>query len=265
MRKTARVSLSISLFLFSSFANATSGPIDLPMTQSSFQQVLDQLNEKIKPIVLEKYNKVYLATGDWTKPYSETSSGGSFYHPTIPGVDYENTWGVHIVGWLAKWPGFGTDTMEFTLCHELGHHLFGGASEIEADNFAPSCLGWVWPDADNIVWFNRNKGNNSQDSQGLCDASANESERAFCLRVLNTLPVLENFREWFWRKLGIQESKIKPGSLCRRKAIVSGVFHRQPPECEFYFLEARIPIPQKILGHQFERPLAQTQNLFRRR
>src|SRR5262245_18449744 len=107
------------------------------MSKASFESAIKHTNDHAATVVKDKYNKVFLATGVWPKKFNKHSAGGSFYHPEIPGVMFEDSWGVHIAASLARLQGSTTDSMQFTFCHELGHHIFGSDREVEADNFAP--------------------------------------------------------------------------------------------------------------------------------
>lgn len=196
------------------------------MTAEAFQSTLNHLNSKIAPVVKEKFGKHFLATGDWPKEYSKTSSGGSFYHPEISGVSTPDSWGVHITGWLAREPGFQTDAMEFTLCHELGHHIYGGSGEEESDNFAPSCLSWSWTDKNNHEWYQIHKNSIKTEHREQCQEAQSNELMAFCLRTLNAFEPVEIFRGKVWQQMGISNSDVKRYLQERKAKVLEGIFRR---------------------------------------
>lgn len=196
------------------------------MSAEAFEATLNHLNSKIKPMVYEKFGKHFLATGDWSKEYSKTSSGGSFYHPEIPGVSTPDSWGVHITGWLAREPGFDTDAMEFVLCHELGHHIHGGSGEVESDHFAPSCLAWSWTNKANLEWLQAHKNTIKTEHREQCQKAQSAEVMAFCLRTLNAFEPVEIFRDRVWHEAGISHSEVKKYLQERKTKVLEGIFRK---------------------------------------
>jgi len=230
--------MKAAIFIFFALAAlpafAADGPIALAINEQTFQQTLADLNIKLAPAVKRAFgqNKVFLATGDWKKEFAPTSPGGSFYHPDIPGVEYQNRWGVHITGWLARWPGFDTDMIGFVLCHELGHHVFGGENEVEADHFAPTCLRWLWSADDNHEWLQRKQTSLSATATTACAQATAPGEQEFCLRTMSSYLATEAFRSALWKKLKIiKDSEIPETNACRRQAVLRGIQKLAPPEC----------------------------------
>ncbi len=229
----------LALYFTCSFtlnARANEEPIALPISISTFTQTLNDINLKVAPQVKQSFGerKVFRATGDWHKEYSESSAGGSYYHPEISGVEWADSWGVHIVGWLARLPGFDTDTITFILCHELGHHVFGGEAEVAADHFAAKCLRWTWSAVANSKWLVAKVNQLSVATKTTCANVTTSGEREFCLRTITAYGATESFRTDIWKKRKIlTDSEIKSANICRRSAVLNGIVGQPSPECQF--------------------------------
>lgn len=103
------------------------------VTEPEFIRVTGTFSSRVKPLA------DITVTTDWKKEYSDASAGGSYY--LLNG----KTPAVHVTGWLARLPMVTTDTLDFVLCHETGHHRFGPEGEAESDDFTiRNCLPKVW-------------------------------------------------------------------------------------------------------------------------
>lgn len=164
------------------------------VSKQDFENITTNFELKMQLWVKKNYGKKLIVTSDWDKEWDERSSGGSFYFPNFQ-------WGLHITGWLARHEAIDSDSLYFVLCHELGHHVYGGAKERQADYFAAKvCLPMLWK-----------KGRKK--------------------RILASFERVQLFRKWIWEKASFSEERISWISSCRRSVVIQGLLNLPFVDC----------------------------------
>lgn len=121
------------------------------LTESEFNQVLDQIEQFYTPIIAAKGGHLRV-NREWSNGTVNASANQS-----------GSTWVINMYGGLARHPAINKDGFMLVACHEIGHHL-GGAPKIAswwggadwatneggADYFASlRCMRYMFHEADN--------------------------------------------------------------------------------------------------------------------
>lgn len=231
--KMPRASLKLIIALA-----ALSGPavgraqelVAVPMTAATFQHTLDDMTLRLGPIVRRRFHKIFLATGDWSQDRTPMSVGGMNYHPVVNSPrGRENAWGVNIEGWLAKEPGMTSDSVQFVLCHELGHHVHGTDQEIKADQFTAGCLKLLWTVEGTERWLAAFGQFIAPQVRTQC-AKLQGIPGAFCLRLFTAYAPAERVRMNAWA-VHFNPLQTQRMAACRREAIRQGFLGGKDVAC----------------------------------
>ncbi len=139
--------------------------------------------------------KKFEAKVQWNKVEDFKSKGAGFF--TNP-----RDWimGVYADKWLIDFLGTA-DAFEAVLCHELGHHFYGGGGEQEADYYMHSCLNVLWDDE-------------------YSD-----------LRLVNAYERIKELRTEMWLSIGFTNFKIQKINQCRDYIIKLSIEEKGYKKC----------------------------------
>lgn len=181
------------LFLFSISAYSE-------VSEDRLLKIIENFQNKMSVHALTAYEgrfKKFYVKYDWEKQFSLKSIGGGFF--TNP-VKWEL--GVYIEGWLVR-SNFDEDGVEAVLCHELGHHFFGGGGEQEADHYVMDfCLRELWGDAFSFA------------------------------RAIKVILQIHEFRTWVYRQYQFPEIRIQRLIECRTDSFFQGLLQEEYKFCD---------------------------------
>ena len=119
--------------------------------------------------------------------------------------------------------------MEAILCHELGHHLYGGGQEELADYFVmEQCLPVLWRGQLHSYRYDNTELHKLSFKQKSSCASYNHPE--LCYRASLAFDNIMKFRFWVWDILNVRVDEDQM-NYCRWKSFDDGMHHRQYRRC----------------------------------
>ena len=172
------------------------------MTQAEFESILFETREKLASYVDETFGKSLVLRMDWERDYPGVGASFGYYRNDV----YTN-----FQGWIARAPFYlGRDELQLTFCHELGHFVYTGAAEPEADYYAVrDCLPLIWNDSN--------------------------SQEEFKLRALKAANNINRFRKKIWQQLGHSSQAIEKRLECRQKQFDSAARGEDYTACTPHF------------------------------
>tara|TARA_Y100000768_G_C23991369_1_gene693794 strand:+ start:14593 stop:15690 length:1098 start_codon:yes stop_codon:yes gene_type:complete len=160
------------------------------MTQKEFESVLIETKNQLDTYVVETFGKKLILRMDWERDYPGVGASFGRYRDEVY---------INFQGWITRAPFYlGRDELQLTFCHELGHFVYTGAAEPEADYYAVrDCLPLIWKESN--------------------------SQNEFKLRVINAANNINRFRKKIWEQLGHSSQAIDKRLECRQKQFYSAV------------------------------------------